>query len=645
MIELTELVVLIQPERDSVRTSSLLLPECIVIMNHIAWNSDRERKYMNRMTIAGTIAFLLASLVSGSGAQTTARLEASLQSAVPGNSLTVWIYFTDKGNRTFEKLSMPGQLISPRSLQRRGRIRPADQLVDATDLPVEQTYIDQVAAATLHVRQVSKWLNAVSAVATLAQIRALSGFPFVRTIDLLMRYGAPPRENPVEIEHAVSVSPAAKAAMTTSLAYGPSLVQDSLENIPAVHAAGNCAQTVLIGLFDNGFRLLSHQAFDFLRSRIIATYDFVDHKVSVAPDNPSASFGSHGINTLSTIAGYAPGQLIGPAYGASFVLARTENDSSETPVEEDNWARAIEWADSLGIDVASTSLGYLTYDAPYTSWTWSDMDGKTTVITRAADMAVAKGIIVVNSAGNDAVARAGQPNTLIAPADGDSVLTAGAVNAGGIRASFSSYGPTADGRIKPDVMAMGVNVYTASASSPTGYSVISGTSFSCPLTAGIAALVLNAFPKATPMEIVGALKATASNAGSPDDFNGWGIVNAKAAIDYLARNADTTKEPFPHGYSLGQNYPNPFNPGTRIEFVLPEASTVELTVYDILGRKVRTLVQGNYPTSTGIPYHVMWDATDQSGRRVASGVYIYRLSARGTSGIATSLARTMLLLQ
>ena len=601
---------------------------------------------MNRMTIAGTIAFLLASLVSGSRAQTTARLEASLQSAVPGTPLTVWIYFTDKGNRTFEKLSIPEQLVSPRSLQRRGRVRTVDKLVDATDLPVEQAYIDQVAAATLHVRQVSKWLNAVSAVATPAQIRALSGLPFVRTIDLLMRYGAPPRENPVEIEHAVSASPAAKAALTNDLAYGPSLLQDSLENIPAVHASVNFAQGVLIGFFDNGFRLLSHQAFDSLRSRIIATYDFVDHKVSVAPDNPSTSFGSHGINTLSTIAGYEPGQLLGPAFGASFVLARTENDSSETPVEEDNWARAIEWADSLGIDVASTSLGYLTYDAPYTSWTWSDMDGRTTVITRAADMAVAKGIIVVNSAGNDAVARAGQPNTLIAPADGDSVLTAGAVNAGGIRASFSSYGPTADGRIKPDVMAMGVNVYTASASVPTGYSVWSGTSFSCPLTAGVAALVLHAFPKATTMEIVCALKATASNAGSPDDYDVWGIVNAKAAVDFLARNADTaTKEPFPRGYSLGQNYPNPFNPGTRIEFLLPEESTVDLTVYDILGRKVRTLVQGNYPASTGIPYHVMWDATDQSGRRVASGVYIYRLSARGTSGIATSLARTMMLVQ
>ena len=151
---------------------------------------------MNRMTIAGTIAFLLASLVSGSRAQTTARLEASLQSAVPGTPLTVWIYFTDKGNRTFEKLSIPEQLVSPRSLQRRGRVRTVDKLVDATDLPVEQAYIDQVAAATLHVRQVSKWLNAVSAVATPAQIRALSGLPFVRTIDLLMRYGAPPRDNP-----------------------------------------------------------------------------------------------------------------------------------------------------------------------------------------------------------------------------------------------------------------------------------------------------------------------------------------------------------------------------------------------------------------------------------------------------------------
>ncbi|MBI3193807.1 MAG: S8 family serine peptidase, partial [Ignavibacteriae bacterium] len=208
------------------------------------------------------------------------------------------------------------------------------------------------------------------------------------------------------------------------------------------------------------------------------------------------------------------------------------NDSSETPVEEDNWAKAIEWADSIGVDVTSTSLGYLDYDASYPSWTWQDMNGNTTLITRAADRAVGLGIVVLNSAGNSGT---DVHNTLGAPADGDSVISIGAVTSSGTRSSFSSVGPTTDipARIKPDVMAMGSSVTVASSTNPTGYTTSSGTSFSCPLSGGVAALVLCANPSLTPMQVRDAMRQTASNSATPNNTMGWGILNARNAISYF----------------------------------------------------------------------------------------------------------------
>ncbi|HEX7573466.1 MAG TPA: S8 family serine peptidase, partial [Bacteroidota bacterium] len=618
--------------------------------------------------------------------------------------------------------------------QRRARVLPANSLVDETDLPVSAEYIAKVTPIVTSIRQTSKWLNGVSAEATPAQISRLEALPFVREIEIVQRYR---RVRETEINAAASpYLPVRKGDGTGALDYGSSLAQVSLENIPAVHATGNSAQGIIIGVFDNGFRLLNHEAFDFLRPRIIAQHDFVDHKVSVVPNNPNGPFGGHGVNTLSTLAGYKPGQVIGPAYGASFILARTENDSSETPVEEDNWVAAIQWAESLGVQITSTSLGYYDFDSGFTSLTWQDMNGKTAVITRAAVMAARKGVIVVNSAGNDAVLRSGLPNTLIAPADADSILTAGAVTPFGVRAGFSSYGPTSDGRVKPDVMAVGTNIQAADAYDPTGYTYGStgGTSFSCPLTAGVAALVLNAHPEATAMQIINAIKTTArqapSQAARPDNFYGWGIIDALAAINSLGSgsppptalagsNTSTTGftanwtavtgatryrldvatdiafSSFVSGYyylnvgnvtsyavvgltpgtvyyyrvravgatgtsgspnimtvstvaetfKLSANYPNPFNPGTRIEFQTPEQSRVNLSVFDILGKPVKTLVEGAFPPSRGTPYFVLWDGTDASGARVASGVYFYRMKATGVSGTSSSQIMKMMLIR
>jgi hypothetical protein len=262
---------------------------------------------------------------------------------------------------------------------------------------------------------------------------------------------------------------------------------------------------------------------------IIAKYDFVNHDPGVG-DSTDMGEGSHGTQTLSAIGGFKQGKLIGPAFNSNFILAKTENTDSETPIEEDNWIAALEWADSIGVDVTSTSLGYLGYDAPFVGYTWQNMDGNTARITIAGDLAVKKGIVVVNSAGNEGFNST--HNTLGAPADGDSIIAVGSVGSSGTRSGFSSVGNTVDGRIKPDIMAMGSGVTLASPYSNTTYTTGSGTSFSCPLAAGVAALILSYNPSLTPIQVRDAMRNTASRSQNPDREYGWGIINALNAINF-----------------------------------------------------------------------------------------------------------------
>ncbi|MDI6766067.1 MAG: S8 family serine peptidase [Bacteroidota bacterium] len=441
----------------------------------------------------------------------------------------ILIYFIDKGNSMKLLKGNPTQIISERSLQRRLKVKTINNVIDEQDLPLEQSYTQEISKKVQKIRHELKWFNAVSAVATKRQIEIIRQLPFVKEVELVGRWKKKSdEESDSPIKENMQI---AKPSAANPLDYGTSFTQVNQINVPKVHDKGIYGQGVVVCMFDNGFRILNHESFATMN--IVAQYDFVDHKESVIPNNTNPSFGSHGVNTLSTIGGYKSGQLIGPAFKADYILARTENDSSETPIEEDNWAKGIEWADSIGVDVTSTSLGYLDYDPPYPSWTWADMNGNTTLITKAADRAVNLGIVVLNSAGNSGY-NASQ-NTLIAPADGDSVIAVGAVYSNGIRTSFSSVGPTTDAppRIKPDVMAMGSGVKVASSTNTTGYGLAAGTSFSCPLSAGVAALILCANPTLNPMQIRDAMRQTASQAATPDNLMGWGILNTDSAIKYF----------------------------------------------------------------------------------------------------------------
>ena len=451
-------------------------------------------------------------------------LEKALAATGAAGPFLVWVRLADRPTR-----QPTPNLVTPRSLQRRAKVLPASRLLGPADLPLDEPSVSLVAERVERLRHRSKWFNAVSALATRSQIEALQSLSCVRSIELVGRWG-----RRASAPQPVQSSPVPKAPPpgTTALDYGPSVGQLQQINVPAVHDRGLHGEGVLIGHFDDGYRLLSHQALTNLN--IVATRDFVDPGIDPAPPVSSPSFfGAHGIATLSALAGYAPGQLVGPAYGADFLLARTEDDGSETPLEEDNWVAAIEWADSLGVDIVSSSVGYDSYNPPYQSWTWEDMDGNTTVITQAADMAVERGIVVFNAAGNSGLNPA--HNTLVAPADGDSVITVGGVESNGNRYTSSSVGPTASTppRVKPDVMAQGALVYAASSDGPAVYGPATGTSLACPLAAGVGALLLQAQPNATPMQIREALRMTASRATTPDNLYGWGIIDAEAALDYL----------------------------------------------------------------------------------------------------------------
>jgi len=373
------------------------------------------------------------------------------------------------------------------------------------------------------VRHTSRWLNAMSVEATPAQIEALAALPFVSRLDVVRR-----ARRSVEPVVALPGDERGRSRVfevdpDAPLDYGTGLDQVRQIGVPELHARGLHGEGVTIAVFDSGFPNLAHEAFAAMT--IAAERDFV-----LGVDSVRESTDAHGTNTLSTVGAFAPGQLVGPAYAATYLLAVTEDVRSETPIEEDHWAAAAEWAEALGADVISSSLGYSTFDLPFTSYTDRDMDGQTAVTTRAAAFAAERGVVVVNSAGNEGGVDDG--NTLVAPADGVRVLTAGAVTRTGTRAAFSSVGPTADGRVKPDVAAMGVNVKVARQTGD-GYGVASGTSFSCPLTSGVVALVLQAHPDYTVDQVLEAVRTTASQASAPDRLLGWGILDAVAAVDLV----------------------------------------------------------------------------------------------------------------
>ena len=544
-------------------------------------------------------------------------LETRAARSVTGETLTVWVFFVDKGIDTGTKLAAARDNLTDRARARRLRHRGVGNLVVHYDIPVDPGYVAAVAALSERVRHQSRWLNAVSVEVDKRYLSNIAALSFVTRLDIV-RSG---RRAPLpEIQDDLPAGPARVPSVSTTLNYGSSFTQNDIMNVIPLHDLGYNGNGVLICMLDAGYNNLGHDAFSIMD--ILVTRDFVNGDSIVVDQGGQAGTGNHGTYTLSALGGWAPGELIGPAWGATYALGKTENTDWERHIEEDHWVAGAEWADSLGADIISSSLGYrYGFTNGEADYLYTDMDGNTAISTIGADIAAALGILVITSAGNENYIDA-PFNTLLAPGDGDSVLAIGAVDGAGTRTSFSSVGLSADARIKPDVMAMGVAVRSASPYSPSGYQGVSGTSLACPLVAGAAALLLEANPNLTNMEIANALRATASQSNTPDRLMGYGIIDAAAAAAMVS--TDVARDLAPLKLVLHPAYPNPFNPTTTIAYELPEPAQVTLTVYNVRGQLVRTLV--NERQGAG-PWTTAWNGTNQMGQAVGSGVYIYRLTA------------------
>lgn len=485
------------------------------------------------------------------------------------------VYFTDRNGSPYS-ISNPSAYLSQRAI-----IRRANQNIAITqdDLPVNPNYIDSVlAAGNVTLLNRSKWFNAVSIYTTdtnaLAAIQAL---PFVASVSAVQRLrstlSGEDRLQPVFDDNA-KLQPQAQISHVLAHDYGPSLNQLSMLGGECLHNMGYQGQGKVIAVLDAGFYEVNNlPAFDSLwaNSQILGTWDFVANDSSVFEDH------AHGEMVLSCMGGNLPGQIVGTAPRAEYWLLRTEEVATEYVIEEFNWVAAAEFADSVGADIINSSLGYTTFDDPSQNHTYADMDGNTAIVSIGADKAVSKGIFVVNSAGNSG---SSSWYYIAAPADGDSVLAVGAVDASGVYVSFSSHGPTADGQVKPDVAAQGMNTVVAGPFGGTQNA--NGTSFSAPVTAGLVACLWEAHPQLTARQLYYAIIQSGSQYGSPDADLGYGIPDFCAA-NVILGGGDVSKFQEDNIVSV---YPNPFRESFEFIFYSDHSQPVSVEMYDVTGRMV-----------------------------------------------------------
>ena len=432
----------------------------------------------------------------------------------------------NKGATTFT-LANPSAYLSTRAINRRTSYNIA---IDSTDLPVPSSYVTQISnIPNTTVLNVSKWLNAVDIQTSDPNaITAINALPFVQSTSAIAARTSNIDRDKYNNENVITppVTSRMDGIEGGFFNYGTTSYNEiHLHKGEFLHDIGLRGQGMLISVLDGGFfHYTTLKAFDSanLNGQILSTWDFVNREASVAEDD------SHGMMCLSTIAANIPGQFIGKAPKAGFHLFRTEEVATEYPIEEFNWVCGAERADSTGSDVISSSLGYNTFDNATFDHTYAQMNGNTTMCTIGADLVAKKGMIVFNAAGNEGT---NSWHYIIAPADGDSVVAVGAVNSSGAVGSFSSFGPSADGRIKPDVASVGVGALVQGSNNTLGIS--NGTSFACPNMAGLGTCLWQGFPEFNNMRIIRALKEAGSTSSSPNDRIGYGIPDMKVAFTLL----------------------------------------------------------------------------------------------------------------
>jgi subtilisin family serine protease len=508
-----------------------------------------------------------------------------------------WVQFVDKNDSPYT-IDDPIEFLSQDAIDRR---EAQDIDVIEQDIPVNQTYIDQVLdLGAIDLLLKSKWFNSITIYtedeSLIEQIELLSIVSQVKSLDIY-------KKGKYEVEETPAIEKEYDPAD-----YGFSFGQLEEINGDALHEADYLGEGVLIFVCDGGFTNLDNvDAFNHLFNddRIIGTRDFVDGDDFVYQGS------THGTSVMGTMAGIIPNELKGTGPSASYFLARTEDTGSEYEIEEDNWIAAAELADSIGADIITTSLSYTTFDDTSLNHSYEDLDGQTTRIAIGAGIAAQKGMLIVVSAGNYFLQTW---HYIGSPADAFNILAVGGITSDSSHSSFSSSGPSADGRVKPDIAARGTAAATAN-SGNAGVSFVNGTSFSAPIIAGISSCLWQAFPSATSLELREAIIQSAHIYTSPDDLFGYGIPDYGLAMDYLQDFLGVPPLQKPVNGIIQNVYPNPFTDQITISLKAPADTSDEgqITIYNSNGKMV---YQANVLLHGSIPQKII-----VSTLNLSSGVY------------------------
>ncbi|WP_435415198.1 S8 family serine peptidase [Polaribacter aestuariivivens] len=491
-----------------------------------------------------------------------------------------WLFLNDKPNAS-DFIENPTKMLSQRAIDRRNKLNIS---LDITDVPIDEGYYSQLKnVTTITILGKSKWLNAIHIQGTQTAINGLkTNFHFIQKIefaDKSLNTGSKTVGKKNTVNHQNKFKKTQE-----NLNYGAASNQIKMLKGDYLHQVGLTGENQIIAVIDAGFpNVNTLQAFKRLRdnNQILGGYNFADRNTNFYTRH------NHGTNVLSTIGGYLENQFIGTAPDAKFYLFISEIAETETVLEETLWVEAAEKADSLGVDVINTSLGYSTFDNPKHNYTYADMDGKTTFISRGAEIAANKGILVVNSAGNS-----GNDSWkyITAPADAPSVITVGAVDLNKNISSFSSFGPSADGRIKPEILAQGTasSVIHHNDGSIVAYS---GTSFSSPIMAGLIACLNDSevffVLKSTVVKNLNdylkeAIYKSADRYTNPTDQHGYGIPDFEVALNYYG-SVFSVEENFLNNLKIS---PNPVSTNFKIEGFVGNLESYKLVLYDVLGKEI-----------------------------------------------------------
>ncbi|MFC4721137.1 S8 family serine peptidase [Geojedonia litorea] len=505
-----------------------------------------------------------------------------------------WVYLSDKENVS-ASLANPTTILTQKALNRKNRHNVA---IDERDVPVNENYISQLKSQTgITVMAKSKWFNAVHVRGSETDINALKNLSFVSRVDFADKSLNTSRVSQPNDKFVIE-------DIQVDFAYGSTQNQVEMINVNSLHIDDFTGEGITIAVLDAGFPNVNTMgAFQRLRNNgdLLGGYDFVDR----TPNVYAFSGNSHGTNVLSTMAGFIQDQYVGTAPDASYYVFRTEDVFSETPVEESYWVEAAERADSLGVDIINTSLGYFGYDNPNYSYTAANMNGQTAFISKGANIASEKGILVVTSAGN--AGNSSSYKGVGAPADAAGVLSIGAVDANGQYAFFSSRGSEIQPTQKPDVVAKGL----AAAVITSGNAIASanGTSFSSPIMAGGIASLWQALPDASNFEIMDVVRRSASQYETPDYFLGYGIPDLALAFE-LGFEAEEEVFEF-------KLFPNPVWQDLFIH-IPSTIEEIKLIIYDVLGKAIIQQQLSKSKTSIDVS-------------ELSSGWYMVRLQNKNTS--------------